>query len=86
MKGPDQKVRQGIDDHFVPIEQVKQFEISLPQVRCITSGIYNRESDRCRALVVRAALLVYAAFFDLDAAEILKSHLSGALLTSDFSS
>ena len=57
-------MRQGIDDLFVPVEKVQQFESSLPQARCITSVISNRESGWCRALAVRAALLWHAAFFD----------------------
>jgi hypothetical protein len=34
----------GEDDHFVPVEQVKQFESSLTQARSVTSVVYDRES------------------------------------------
>ena len=54
----------GADDHFVPIEQVKQFENSLTQARSVTSVIYDRESGGGEHCQVGAATLWHATFFD----------------------
>ena len=44
----------GEDDHFVPVEQVKQFESSLTQARSVTSVIYDR--DPAEPNIVSSAL------------------------------
>ena len=54
----------GEDDHFVPIEQLKQFETSLTQARSVTSVIYNRESGGAEHCQLGAVTLWHAAFFD----------------------
>ncbi len=54
----------GEDDHFVPVEQVKEFENSLTQARSVTSVIYNRNSGGAEHCQLGAATLWHAAFFD----------------------
>jgi pimeloyl-ACP methyl ester carboxylesterase len=54
----------GEDDHFVPVEQVKQFEDSLTQARSVTSVIYDRESGGAEHCQLGAVTLWHAAFFD----------------------
>ncbi len=54
----------GEDDHFVPVEQVKQFEQSLIQARSVTSVIYDRESGGAEHCQLGAVTLWHAAFFD----------------------
>jgi dienelactone hydrolase len=54
----------GEDDHFVPVEQVKQFENSLTQARSVTSVIYDRESGGAEHCQLGAITLWHAAFFD----------------------
>jgi pimeloyl-ACP methyl ester carboxylesterase len=54
----------GADDHFVPVEQVKQFEISLSQARSVTSVVYDRESGGAEHCQLGAITLWHAAFFD----------------------
>ena len=57
-------MRQGIDDLFVPVEKVQQFESSLPKARSVTSVIYERESGGAEHCQMGAATLWHAAFFD----------------------
>lgn len=54
----------GEDDHFVPVEQVKQFESSLTQARSVTSVVYDRESGGAEHCQLGAVTLWHAAFFD----------------------
>ena len=54
----------GEDDHFVPIEQVKQFATSLTQARSVTSVIYDRKSGGAEHCQLGAVTLWHAAFFD----------------------
>ncbi len=54
----------GKDDHFVPAEQVKQFESSLTQARSVTSVIYDRESGGAEHCQLGAVTLWHATFFD----------------------
>ena len=54
----------GEDDHFVPVEQVKQFEDSLTRARSVTSVIYDRESGGAEHCQLGAITLWHAAFFD----------------------
>ena len=54
----------GEDDHFVPVEQVKQFEDGLTRARSVTSVIYDRESGGAEHCQLGAITLWHAAFFD----------------------
>ncbi len=54
----------GADDHFVPIEQVKQFEDSLTQARSVTTVVYDRDSGGAEHCQLGAVTLWHAAFFD----------------------
>jgi hypothetical protein len=54
----------GADDHFVPIEQVKQFENSLTQARSVTTVVYDRESGGAEHCQLGAVTLWHATFFD----------------------
>jgi pimeloyl-ACP methyl ester carboxylesterase len=54
----------GEDDHFVPVEQVKQFEDSLTRARSVTSVIYDRESGGAEHCQLGAITLWHAASFD----------------------
>lgn len=54
----------GADDHFVPIEQIKQFESSLTQARSVTSVVYDRESGGAEHCQLGAVTLWHMAFFD----------------------
>lgn len=54
----------GTDDHFVPIEQVKKFEISLTQARSVTTVVYDRESGGAEHCQLGAVTLWHATFFD----------------------
>jgi alpha-beta hydrolase superfamily lysophospholipase len=54
----------GKDDHFVPVEQLKQFEDSLTQARSVTSVIYDRESGGAEHCQLGAITLWHATFFD----------------------
>ena len=54
----------GADDHFVPVEQIKQFESSLTHARSVTSMIYDRESGGAEHCQMGAATLWHATFFD----------------------
>jgi hypothetical protein len=54
----------GEEDHFVPFEQVKQFENSLTQARSVTSVVYDRESGGAEHCQFGAITLWHAAFFD----------------------
>jgi len=54
----------GKDDHFVPVEQVKQFEGRLAHARSVTSIIYDRDSGGAEHCQLGAVTLWHAAFFD----------------------
>jgi dienelactone hydrolase len=54
----------GEEDHFVPIEQVKQFETCLTGARSVTSVVYGRESGGAEHCQLGAVTLWHAAFFD----------------------
>ncbi|MBX3493315.1 MAG: alpha/beta hydrolase [Parvibaculum sp.] len=54
----------GQDDHFVPIEQVEQFEKALTHARSTTSVIYDRESGGAEHCQLGASTLWHATFFD----------------------
>jgi pimeloyl-ACP methyl ester carboxylesterase len=54
----------GEDDHFVPVEQVRQFERSLTQARSVTSVIYVRESGGAEHCQLGAVTLWHADFFN----------------------
>lgn len=54
----------GADDHFVPVEQLKQFASSLTQARSVTSMIYDRESGGAEHCQMGATTLWHATFFD----------------------
>jgi pimeloyl-ACP methyl ester carboxylesterase len=68
----------GRDDHFVPVEQVKQFEGSLTQARSVTSIIYDRESGGAEHYQLGAVTLWHATFFDWLAPKIPPARLSKA--------
>jgi alpha-beta hydrolase superfamily lysophospholipase len=54
----------GEGDHFVPVEQVKQFESGLTQARSVTSVIYDRKSGGAEHCQLGAVTLWHATFFD----------------------
>ena len=54
----------GQDDHFVPFEQVKEFESSLTHARSVTSVTYDRDSGGAEHCQLGAVTLWHAAFFD----------------------
>ena len=54
----------GEGDHFVPVEQVKQFENSLTQARSVTSVVYDRQSGGAEHCQLGAVTLWHATFFD----------------------
>jgi dipeptidyl aminopeptidase/acylaminoacyl peptidase len=53
----------GAEDHFVPIEQVTQFEKALTSARSVTTKIYNRASGGAEHCQVGAQTLWHADFF-----------------------
>jgi dienelactone hydrolase len=54
----------GIEDHFVPVEQVEQFEKALTGARSITTRVYDRESGGAEHCQLGAHTLWHADFFD----------------------
>jgi alpha-beta hydrolase superfamily lysophospholipase len=54
----------GAEDHFVPIEQVTQFEKALTAARSITTKIYDRASGGAEHCQLGAQTLWHADFFD----------------------
>jgi len=70
LRGVAQRIRgdvlilAGQDDHFVPVEQVRQFEDSLTRARSVTSVIYDRESGGAEHCQLGAVTLWHATFFD----------------------
>jgi alpha-beta hydrolase superfamily lysophospholipase len=54
----------GAEDHFVPIEQVAQFEKALTAARSVTSKIYDRASGGAEHCQLGAQTLWHADFFD----------------------
>jgi alpha-beta hydrolase superfamily lysophospholipase len=54
----------GAEDHFVPIEQVAQFEKALIAARSVTTKIYDRASGGAEHCQLGAQTLWHADFFD----------------------
>ena len=54
----------GTEDHFVPIEQVAQFEKALTAARSVTTKIYDRASGGAEHCQFGAQTLWHADFFD----------------------
>ncbi|WP_247312288.1 alpha/beta fold hydrolase [Bradyrhizobium sp. 48] len=54
----------GTEDHFVPIEQVTQFEKALTGARSITTRVYDRASGGAEHCQLGAQTLWHADFFD----------------------
>jgi pimeloyl-ACP methyl ester carboxylesterase len=54
----------GTEDHFVPIEQVSQFERELIAARSVTTKIYDRASGGAEHCQLGAQTLWHADFFD----------------------
>jgi alpha-beta hydrolase superfamily lysophospholipase len=54
----------GTEDHFVPFEQIRQFEQGLTQARSIVTVVYDRESGGAEHCQLGAATLWHATLFD----------------------
>jgi hypothetical protein len=54
----------GAEDHFVPAEQIRQFEDSLTGARSVTTVAYDRESGGAEHCQLGAITLWHATFFD----------------------
>jgi pimeloyl-ACP methyl ester carboxylesterase len=54
----------GREDHFVPAEQIKQFEASLTRARSVTTVVYDRETGGAEHCQLGASALWQATFFD----------------------
>jgi alpha-beta hydrolase superfamily lysophospholipase len=54
----------GAEDHFVPLEQVAQFEKALTSARSVTTKIYDRASGGAEHCQFGAQTLWHADFFD----------------------
>jgi alpha-beta hydrolase superfamily lysophospholipase len=54
----------GAEDHFVPLEQVGQFEKELTSARSVTTKIYDRASGGAEHCQLGAQTLWHADFFD----------------------
>lgn len=54
----------GVEDQFIPLEQVKQFEAALTQASSVTSVVYDVESGGKEHCQDGAITLWQAAFFD----------------------
>jgi alpha-beta hydrolase superfamily lysophospholipase len=54
----------GAEDHFVPLEQVAQFEAALTSARNVTTKIYDRASGGAEHCQLGAQTLWHADFFD----------------------
>lgn len=54
----------GRDDHFVPVDQVAQFEKALTNARSVTSVVYDRASGGAEHCQLGAFTLWHATFFD----------------------
>ena len=54
----------GAEDHFVPIEQVAQFEKALTAARSVTTKVYDRASGGAEHCQLGAQTLWHADFFD----------------------
>ena len=66
----------GEDDHFVPLEQVNEFQNSLTQARSVTTVIYDRESGGAEHCQLGAVTLWHAVFFDWMIQKFPTAHLS----------
>jgi hypothetical protein len=60
----DVLIRVGTEDHFVPFEQVAQFEKALIAVRSVTTKIDDRASGGAEHCQEEAQTLCRAHFFD----------------------
>ena len=54
----------GQEDHFVPIEQVKQMQEALTSARSVTTKIYDRESGGGEHCQMGVPTLWHATLFD----------------------
>jgi pimeloyl-ACP methyl ester carboxylesterase len=54
----------GLEDHFVPREQIQRFETSLSGARSVTTIVYDRESGGAEHCQLGASTLWHATFFD----------------------
>ncbi len=54
----------GVEDHFVPIEQVAQFEKALTAARSVTTKVYDRSSGGAEHCQLGAQTPWHADFFD----------------------
>ena len=54
----------GAEDHFVPLEQVAQFEKALTSARSVTTKIYDRASGGAEHCQLGAQTLWHADLFD----------------------
>lgn len=54
----------GAEDHFVPIEQVDEFEQALTGARSVTTRIYDRQSGGAEHCQLGAHTLWHCDFFD----------------------
>jgi len=54
----------GAEDHFIPIEQVKQMQEALTSARSVTTKIYDRESGGAEHCQMGAPTLWHATLFD----------------------
>jgi hypothetical protein len=54
----------GVEDHFVPVIQVAQFEKALTAARSVTTVMYDRASGGAEHCQLGAQALWHATFFD----------------------
>ena len=54
----------GVEDHFVPIEQVAQFEKALTAARSVTTKVYDRSSGGAEHCQLGAQTPWHIDFFD----------------------
>ena len=73
----------GEDDHFVPVEQVKQFESTLTQARSVTSVIYDRELGRCGTLSARRPHALACDLLRLAGSKVSAARLSKTLVSME---
>jgi dienelactone hydrolase len=66
----------GTEDHFVPFEQVAQFEKALTTARSVTTRIYDRASGGAEHCQFGAQALWHADFFDWMSAKFGDDRLS----------
>jgi alpha-beta hydrolase superfamily lysophospholipase len=54
----------GVDDHFVPVEQARQFARELSNARSVTTHVYDRDSGGAEHCQLGATTLWQGHFFD----------------------